>query len=221
MWADPASKDHFVVSSAFDVRRFEQGGTRFTDLTVRYALRDGSGTHDLDAVWQRARRGIEDYYNRTVHELPDGRRLHVSVERVAVDEDPHRVVDIKSRGQQPSMDQSTWWPDVDPVAYAHEVGHQLGLRDEYDPKGEEGGRANIPGSLMGDFWQQVSDGLAQGGLRDRHLHLLHALIGDPTDTTNNHPSIAFGRRPGRGGPRCAPAPARPAGWSEGCPALRS
>nr|WP_145489527.1 MULTISPECIES: hypothetical protein [Streptomyces] len=165
----------FVVRSAFDARAFRVGDTKVTDLTVRVAFRDGSG-HDPGTAWQRLRQGAEEFYNRPGHRLPDGSLLHVTVERVPVDADPHLVVDLA--GHDRPMDQRTWWPDAEPVAYAHELGHQLGLRDEYREDDEGPGRAQVAGSLLGDFHRPAPDGLAQGGLRGRHLQLLGALVGD-------------------------------------------
>ncbi|MYU08039.1 hypothetical protein GTY81_30045 [Streptomyces sp. SID8366] len=165
----------FVVRSAFDARAFRVGDTKVTDLTVRVAFRDGSG-HDPDTAWQRLRQGAEEFYNRPGHRLPDGSLLHVTVERVPVGLDPHLVVDLA--GHDRPMDQRTWWPDAEPVAYAHELGHQLGLRDEYREDDEGPGRAQVAGSLLGDFHRPAPHGLAQGGLRGRHLQLLGALVGD-------------------------------------------
>ncbi|MYR84684.1 hypothetical protein GTY41_06900, partial [Streptomyces sp. SID685] len=165
----------FVVRSAFDARAFRVGDTKVTDLTVRVAFRDGSG-HDPDTAWHRLQQGAEEFYNRPGHRLPDGSLLHVTVERVPADSDPHLVVDLADHDRP--MDQRTWWPDAEPVAYAHELGHQLGLRDEYREDGEGPGRAQVAGSLLGDFHQPAPHGLAQGGLRGRHLQLLGALVGD-------------------------------------------
>ncbi|BBC97772.1 hypothetical protein SRO_6596 [Streptomyces rochei] len=165
----------FVVRSAFDARAFRVGDTLVTDLTVRVAFRDGSG-HDPDTAWHRLQQGAEEFYNRPGHRLPDGSLLHVTVERVPADSDPHLVVDLADHDRP--MDQRTWWPDAEPVAYAHELGHQLGLRDEYREDGEGPGRAQVAGSLLGDFHQPAPHDLAQGGLRGRHLQLLGALVGD-------------------------------------------
>ncbi|MGW2856085.1 hypothetical protein ACWDAZ_30220, partial [Streptomyces sp. NPDC001215] len=173
----------FVVRSAFDARTFRVGETTVTDLTVRVAFRGGSG-HDTETPWQRLQQGAEEYYNRPEHRLPNGNLLHVTVERVAEGADPHLVVDLA--GHDRPMDQRTWWPDADPVAYAHELGHQLGLRDEYREDDEGPGRAQVTGSLLGDFHQPAPYGLAQAGLRGRHLQLLGALVGDVPGPGTDH-----------------------------------
>ncbi|MFH8342109.1 hypothetical protein [Streptomyces sp. AM6-12] len=178
----------FVVRSAFDARAFRVGDTPVTDLTVRIAFRDGSG-HDPDTAWHQLVRGTDEFYNSPGHRLPNGSLLHVTVERVPVDADPHLVVDLAGRDRP--MDQRTWWPDAEPVAYAHELGHQLGLRDEYREDTGAPGRAQVAGSLLGDFHQPAPHGLAQGGLRGRHLQLLGALVGDVPESvahTGGEPS---------------------------------
>ncbi|MER5436923.1 hypothetical protein, partial [Streptomyces sp. NPDC002588] len=68
------------------------------------------------------------------------------------------------------------------------LGHQLGLRDEYQDDTTPH-RPDITGSLLGNYHQPSPDQLPQGHLRERHLHLLAALIGDtdpPTQTVDGN-----------------------------------
>ncbi|WP_371934435.1 lonely Cys domain-containing protein [Streptomyces glycanivorans] len=164
-----------VVRSAFDVRRFTHAGETVTDLTVRLALRPGDGEADTDAVLARVLEGVEEFYNRPGHKLPDGDRLHVTVEPVRPDENPHLTVDLVGRDQR--MNQRAWWADADPADFAHELAHQLFLRDETRDASNPG-RLHAPGSLLGPFREQAPDGLAQTGLRPRHLQLWAAVAGD-------------------------------------------
>ncbi|WP_077193695.1 scabin-related ADP-ribosyltransferase [Streptomyces lydicus] len=191
----------FVVQSAFDVRSFRFGDTPVTDLTVRIAFRNAS-THDADAIWQLVKPGVDEFFNRPDYHLPDSSRLHVTVDRVTADQDAHLTVDVV--GHDRLMDQRNWWPDAKPIAYAHELAHQLGLRDEYQ-EGGASGRAQIIGSLMGDFWGAAPDGLPQGGLRGRHLQLLGALVGDNHDQRVEHQSAS--------GPATETPPSTPGGPS--------
>ncbi|MFE4690582.1 lonely Cys domain-containing protein, partial [Streptomyces sp. NPDC056749] len=173
-------RPRIVVRSAFDVRRFTHGGGTVTDLTVRLALRGGDGQADTDAVMARVRQGVEQFYNEPGHELPDGDRLHVTVEAVPADGDPHLTVDLVGRDQR--MNQRAWWADADPVEFAHELAHQLFLRDESRDAGNPD-RLDAPGSLLGAFREPAPDGLAQSGLRPRHLQLWAAVAGEITPHT--------------------------------------
>ncbi|MFJ8755379.1 lonely Cys domain-containing protein, partial [Streptomyces sp. NPDC102441] len=180
-----------VVRSAFDVRRFTHGGESVTDLTVRLAFHPGDGRVDTEAVMARVRQGVEWFYNRpgsqpgnragsqpgnrAGYKLPNGDRLHVTVEPVGPDDNPHLTVEFVGRDKR--MNQRAWWADADPVEFAHELAHQLFLRDE-TRNASNPNRLHAPGSLLGPFDEQAPDGLAQSGLRERHLHLWGAVVGD-------------------------------------------
>ncbi|WP_217505293.1 hypothetical protein [Streptomyces lunaelactis] len=168
------SRPRFVVRSGFDARRFSYQGEQVTDLTVRLAIRGPEGQTTLVADQLDA--GVRDFLNSPAYRLPNGDRLHVTVEHVAPSDSPHLTVDLVGRDR--AMDQSTWWADADPVQMVHELTHQLGLRDEYRDA-DSPHRPHIPGSLLGDLNAGPEDSsLAVAGLRGRHLALLSALIGD-------------------------------------------
>ncbi len=173
----------FVVRSTFEARRFVYRGEPVTDLTVRVAFRDGGQGHDTDAVWAKVTAGVEQYLNAPGYRLPGpdhlpggGDRLHVTVERAAPHEEAHLTVDLV--GRDGVMDQRRWRADAEPVEYAHELSHQvLGLRDEYRDEAVPH-RPQVEGSLMGNFHADSPEGLSRGGLRDRHLQLVAAVVGD-------------------------------------------
>lgn len=165
----------FVVRSAFEARRFTYQGERVADLTVRVAFRDGGGEHDTDAVWNRMADGVRQFLNEPGYHLPNGDRLHVTVLPAHPGEEPHLTVDLVGRDR--AMDQQSWWADAQPVDFAHELGHQIGLRDEYrDETAPQ--RPAVEGSLQGDYRADAPEGLRQAGLRDRHLRLIGTLVGD-------------------------------------------
>ncbi|MEU3185087.1 hypothetical protein ABZ707_12925 [Streptomyces sp. NPDC006923] len=209
-WVDPVSTPpdpqhpgrttQFVVHSKFDARRFEHQGEWVTDLTVTM----GSGGPDglPESVWDKVRSGVEDILNAPGHRLPNGDLLHVTVEQVANDPHPNGL-NVQFIGRDQQMTRSAWWADADPIDYVHEITHQLGLRDE-SPHASVPHRPDIEGSLLGDYTRAAPAGLAQGGLRDRHLHLIAAHIGDLTPAA---PGPAGGRRPPADG--TVPPPAVP------------
>ncbi|MFB6638587.1 hypothetical protein ACFCYF_15150 [Streptomyces chartreusis] len=167
------NRPRYVVRSGFDARRFSYDGEPVTDLTVRVALR-GTDTQAAQ-VYDRLTAGVHEFLNNPGHRLPNGDRLHVTVELVRPTDSPHLTV--KLAGRDRAMDQTTWWTDADPVQLVHELTHQLGLRDEYRDA-DSPHRPHIPGSLLGALDEQPEDAsLAPAGLRGRHLALLGALIG--------------------------------------------
>ncbi|MEV6171934.1 hypothetical protein AB0L99_27450 [Streptomyces sp. NPDC051954] len=170
----PDRRPRFVVRSGFDTRRFSYQGEPVTDLTVRIAMRgtDGQAAHVRDQLGA----GVREFLNDPAYRLPNGDRLHITVEHVDPSDAPHLTVDLAGRGR--AMDQNTWWADADPVQLVHELTHQLGLRDEYRDAGSPH-RPHVLGSLLGDLNASPEDSsLAALGLRGRHLALLGALIGD-------------------------------------------
>ncbi|MGV9642864.1 hypothetical protein [Streptomyces sp. NPDC003514] len=170
------SRPRFVVRSGFDARRFTYGGEPVTDLTVRLAIR---GPEDqAEQVRRRLDDGVRQLLNDPAHRLPGGDRLHVTVEHVSADDSPHLTVDLAGRDR--AMDQTTWWADASPAHLVHELTHQLGLRDEYRDA-DSPHRPHVPGSLLGALDEPPEDAsLTAAGLRDRHLALLSALIGEVT-----------------------------------------
>ncbi|WP_369275089.1 hypothetical protein AB5J55_38630 [Streptomyces sp. R11] len=181
------NRPRYVVRSGFDARRFSYQGEQVTDLTVRIAMR---GTDEQIAhVRDQLDVGVHEFLNAPAYGLPNGDRLHVTVEYVDPADAPHLTVDLAGRDR--AMDQNIWWADADPVQLVHELTHQLGLRDEYRDA-DAPHRPHIPGSLLGDLNASPEDSsLAASGLRGRHLDLLDALIGDVTPLAEQHPEQSW------------------------------
>ncbi|MFD6427091.1 hypothetical protein, partial [Streptomyces sp. NPDC060198] len=168
----------FTVPSRFDVRRIRHDDDTVTDLTITIGFNGGNST----AAWNKLRQGVEEYYNAPGHRLPGGDLLHITVEPAPPGTTPHLTVDLV--GQDTVMDQNNWHHDANPIDYAHELGHQLGLRDEYQDETVPH-RPDIKGSLLGNYHEPSPDTLPQAQLRPRHLELLATLIGD-TDIQNSN-----------------------------------
>jgi hypothetical protein len=163
------------VNSKFEVRRFEFEGESITDLTVQVGV--GSPDRLPEGVWEKVVDGVEALLNAPGHRLPNGDLLHVTVEQVVSDPHPNGL-NVQLVGRDEQMTRSAWWADADPIDYAHEITHMLGLRDE-SRHAVAPHRPDIAGSLLGDYRSPAPAGLAQGGLRGRHLQLIAAHIGEP------------------------------------------
>ncbi|MCZ9342159.1 hypothetical protein NGM37_30805, partial [Streptomyces sp. TRM76130] len=210
-WVDPVSQPvgpdgeatQYVVRSSFDVRRFTHDGQPVTDLTVTYRV---TGDPRLETrvagMLRRLGAGVERVFNAPGHLLPDGSRLHVTVVPAAPGEAAHLDVTLTDPADDVPATHHAWPADISEADLAHEMGHQIGLRDEsgLDPAAPQRGGTD---SLMGDpsaaadvLVPEPAATYRPGGLRPRHLQLVGALVGDAADD-----------RPG-GGRRDAPAPVR-------------
>ncbi|MEU9429121.1 hypothetical protein AB0D87_41065, partial [Streptomyces sp. NPDC048342] len=192
-WADPVSRPlgtdgrptQYVVRAGFAVRRFTHDGVPVTDLTVTYRL---TGSPHLgpqaDGVHRRLTDGVRRVFNTPGHRLRDGSLLHVTVVPAAPGETPHLDVTLTDPADGIGATHHSWPADISDSDLAHEVGHQLGLRDEsgLDPAApHRGGTA----SLMGDPTRpapptEPTDPPYQpGGLRPRHLDLIGSIVDTP------------------------------------------
>ncbi|MYW12522.1 hypothetical protein GT034_29880, partial [Streptomyces sp. SID2563] len=202
-WVDPVSRPtgpdgrptQYVVRSSFDVRQFTHDGEPVTDLTVTYRVTgDPQLGPQADGVRQRLEEGVQRVFNAPDHRLPDGSRLHVTVVPAAEGQTPHLDVTLTDPADGVPTTHHAWPADISDSALAHEIGHQLGLRDEsgLDPAAPHRGGNE---SLMGDA-PPVTGVLAHpsdppdyrpGGLRPRHLQLIGTLVGDPADAPRPRP----------------------------------
>ncbi|MFD8819581.1 hypothetical protein ACFV23_50945, partial [Streptomyces sp. NPDC059627] len=177
-----------AVRAAFTVRYLRHEGRPVTDLTVRIGIRSGHGLDEeqIAAVRANVREGAAYLSSPDVMPvLPDGSRAHVTVvftdeagpDRAASDQgEPHLTVTLT--GDDQPMTLTSWRVGAAPVRYAHELAHQLGLRDSPD----------VDGALMGDFGRELrpewQGHLEPDALRLRDAQLLHQLVGPHPDTTS-------------------------------------
>ncbi|WP_203995220.1 hypothetical protein, partial [Virgisporangium aurantiacum] len=154
----------YGIEGGFEARRFDYGPNQgLTEVTIKVHLDGQAGVTPADLAQVRADTiaGVDRHYN-SGQSLPNGDRLHVSVEFVTDPADAHLRVEVN--GGRGRADQSHWFVDSDPTVHAHELGHQLGLLDEYvDPGTVNRGSAGAPGvhtdsSLMGNFWTRDAAG---------------------------------------------------------------
>jgi hypothetical protein len=88
---------------------------------------------------------------------------------VFVEDNPHLTVNVhKGAGRD---DLSNWYTSSPGIVQAHELGHQLGLKDEYVdatvPERQDNAAAgtHTDNSLMGNFWAEGTD---TAEVKDRH-----------------------------------------------------
>ncbi|MGW3151746.1 lonely Cys domain-containing protein [Streptomyces sp. NPDC001177] len=216
-WADPVSKERFVVAGAFLTRRFWWEGRLYLDVTVRVGL-EGYAEGDRSAVVERLWGAAQGFYNDDgrgqAYVFPDGAvagdRLHVSLEVAGAGEE----ADWRpSWGEGDRLTQHTLPASARVVDWAHELGHQLGLPDEaWDLSARH--RPDVMGSLMGEYGRPFVDTTGElagltaservwyrpGGLRRRYLSRLARIIGDIDVSGDVQPSepTARGGVQGRG-----------------------
>jgi hypothetical protein len=135
-----------------------------TEFAVRLRFEaDPSLTADeLSRARSSLLEGVDRYFNYR-HTLADGSQFHLRVEPTQTAFDPAAptgaVVTLHpGRGDRPgdTIDQTSWYADMDPVVFAHEIGHHLGLPDEYVQLGSAGratltsAGVRLDASLMGE-----------------------------------------------------------------------
>ncbi|XVS67720.1 hypothetical protein ACQPYE_17200 [Actinosynnema sp. CA-299493] len=164
----------------YDTRAFQVDGTPVRDLTVRLFLaptdRATGARHApgvLDVVRQRALAGVEDVFNQG-YRFPHGEQLHVTVEFTDDPADAHHTIWVTRPGTRAT--QYHWSPDSPPTTLAHEVGHFLGMVDEYvEPVDGVTVFRRRPGfgRVQADHTLMAAGGSTAGGhLKPRHLWLI-------------------------------------------------
>ncbi|MCX2731760.1 DUF3626 domain-containing protein [Saccharopolyspora sp. NFXS83] len=155
----------------FDVRRFDVGGERVVEGTLRLDLDPAAGVTDeqVDGVWRSTVFGVNYLVNSQGLLFPEGaelagERLLVRAERAAGDS-AHRRMAVTSPGARAQDDRLP--VGKSPLIYAHEVLHRFGLRDE------NAGERRLPAGLLQhirNHKQLVARHMAEWGGVMRHAH---------------------------------------------------
>ncbi|MFE8950454.1 hypothetical protein ACFYOH_43190, partial [Streptomyces sp. NPDC007856] len=168
-----------VVRVFFDGQQAPDGGTP-TEPEMREVAR-------------QAQLGVDEHYNTGLR-LPNGDRLRVVVQRVDRRADAHHVINLHTDFGRP--DAANWSVTMHRSVMAHEIGHLLGLPDEYrearwDKRPVHGDDALMAGHLVDRRGRAVVDvdWLVSGGtfgtkvIPARHLRMLGAVFDQAWGTT--------------------------------------
>ncbi|MGW2543972.1 EndoU domain-containing protein [Kitasatospora sp. NPDC001574] len=204
------------------LQSFEAGRIRLADGDTQTVLKlrvhldtsplGASGQDDprLDGLRDRARRGVDEQFNRG-QRLPGGDLLRVEVEFTDRREDAHHTVTVHPVFARESL--TEWSVGTTERVLAHELGHALGLPDEY--REATGGPRPVyqDNALMGtpyldrsglplvdqDHRGAAAAELAAPGLPVRYLRELGAVVdplfdlpGGPADRGGPPSRAAFG-----------------------------
>ena len=164
---------------------------------------NGIPVEDLARVRANTTAGVDAHYNWQ-HQIPNAQgganRLHVEVEFVDSPSAAHLNVEVHPGDGGANL--SNWYVDGHSTTHAHELGHQMGLLDEYvDAAVPNRAAAGAPGvsndgSLMGNYWTRDAAGNtvpgANTGLRDRHLQQIGSDIAASRPATGAAADVADG-----------------------------
>lgn len=155
-------------------------------LRVKLEAQDGVSAEDVARVAAQSKTAFTRFFDNRF-KLTDGKTGKVFPIRTTVDfvdADPHLVVKLRKGQGRDNL--SNWFVQSEAIVRAHELGHQLGLKDEYiDPGAESRKDASAPGvrtdnSLMGNFW---AEGVDTAAVKTRHAQDIANLVGGAKGNT--------------------------------------
>ncbi|MGX7828845.1 protein-glutamine glutaminase family protein [Actinokineospora sp. 24-640] len=161
-----------VERSAFEVRRGEVGGQATTEITIVLDI----DSPDRAQILRDAQDGVDAYFPHSAR-LSNGDLLRV---RLTLGDNAHHKIHV-SNGP---VTQTRWRAGLPPAAYAHEVGHMLGLPDE---NSGTRGRLALPDDLMGDAANPPP-----ATIPNRYLRVLELHIGEIPPHTGDEPGAPTG-----------------------------
>ncbi|WP_189210565.1 glycosyltransferase [Actinokineospora fastidiosa] len=134
--ATRTNPDYVHGTVRYDVRLMEvEPGRLVQEYTVRLHLvpKKPVTPDQVTDMKDKARLGVDALFNQG-YRLPSGPQLHVRLEFVDTPGAAHVVVDVENNNR---ANEEMWGTRVPPVTLAHEVGHYLGLPDEYRDRGRD------------------------------------------------------------------------------------
>jgi hypothetical protein len=152
-------------------------------VKVKLAPEAGVSKEDVKSVGNRASASFKSYYDNKFVFTDTGNSKKYTLRCTAefVDSGEHEVVNLHPGGDaSTSGDLSTWYVGFPDMDYAHELGHQIGLKDEYvdasatDRATETGTGVHADNSLMGNYY---SEGRGKAEVKLRHAETIAGQIG--------------------------------------------
>ncbi|MGW1061914.1 hypothetical protein [Micromonospora rubida] len=201
---------------AFDYRVLEvSDGRRVQDFTVRVHLRpqDAVARVAESQVRERVARAVDGVFNQQFR--IGGDQLHVNVEFVAEPELAHATVGLFGE-EAVDTSQTAWSVTDSDLRFAHEIGHYLGLADEYvDPVGDERRlllSKDRSSAVFGDNSLMATTRPAdRPQLQPRHIERLAAIVASEVSPHTTDPSLPFAPRDPDEFVRTRPAPPKDKG----------
>ncbi|MEV0148069.1 MULTISPECIES: hypothetical protein [unclassified Nonomuraea] len=160
------------------------GETRWVteiEVKVRWVADTGVTHADVLQLQASAMDGVELYFNHQ-HRLPDGNQLHVRLTFERATDAKAGADDVVTfRRGAGRANQNTWYVGDAPHVQAHELGHHLGLMDEYhDARYAERRTLTSDGRAFGANLMSDASGpqwLGRGSMVDHHGHEVPPLAG--------------------------------------------
>jgi hypothetical protein len=154
-------------------------------LKVKAKLEPQAGVSkdDLLDVGTRASDAFRSYFDSKfiLTDNANGKQLLLRCAVAFVESGEHYAIKVHAGGGSDSLgNRRKWFVGWDNIVYAHEIGHQLGLKDEYiDTQATDRATATSPGvhndnSLLGDY---VSEGKDKAEVKVRHAQTIAGHVG--------------------------------------------
>jgi hypothetical protein len=152
-------------------------------IQPKLAPDDGVSEADVKNVKTTAAAGVTTYWDNkfTLTDNASKKAYSLRVRVEFVDDNEHYTIKLHPGNDRGNR--RNWYVGWGQIEFAHEIGHQLGLKDEYiEAEAPARKDASAPGvktdnSLMGDFY---SEGIGAAEVKQRHGETIGSEIGAAT-----------------------------------------